>query len=82
MIVYAYEYCDCIYESEFAVISLHTSPVLALREKQKAQRQEYEYERKMGFLFGRKRGWKLCEFTRHRIRPIPVNSHPPDGQMT
>ncbi len=66
------EYCYCIYESTFSIISLHLSPQGAYWAMKGHMIQEYESEFERRIRYGKKllRGEKYCRFQAWQIRKV------------
>lgn len=69
--VYAFEYCDCVFESAFGIKSLHATKRGAWEAMRRFLWDEAVFQRDSELRFGLWR-MKAYEFTAHRVRPIEV----------
>jgi hypothetical protein len=70
--VYAFEWCDCIYESAFGVVSLHSTKTGAYKAMRARLMDEAEEDRGDRILHGFAKGWKGSRFKDWRVREIEV----------
>jgi len=69
-VVYAFEYCSCIFDSDFTVRSLHATKAGAYKAMRADLVEACEFERMLYLRYG----CEPCplEFTKRRIREIQV----------
>lgn len=74
MIVYAFMYCSCIYESSFGLISLHETKRGAYKSMRKHLTNEYNERFEASIQFGKKhyRGSKWLEHQLWKVIKINV----------
>lgn len=76
--VFAVEWCDCIHESAFAVVSLHTTKRAAFKAMVKRANALWYEERHLSALFGRDPRCRPLMFQAWRVAPMAVEEDGPD----
>ena len=69
--VYAFQYNDCVFESSFHTISLHSSPKGAYKALRQFLEESYEQWRKDGLLYG-KQYHKFGKYEAWRIEKMYI----------
>lgn len=72
MTVYAFEWCDCIYESAFAAVSLHMTKLGAYRAMKARIFNEWEEDRQLNWRSGLMRRVKPLDHKAWRITSMEV----------
>ncbi|MGE4534649.1 hypothetical protein [Halomonas sp.] len=74
-VVYAFEWCDCIYESDFAVVELHETKRDAVRSMVVEANHRWWQNRNMNLMYGKLFTVTPLMHCAWRVREIPVHPH-------
>lgn len=70
--VFAFEWCDCLWESGFSVVSLHATKADAFRAMTTEANREAQKMRDDLLRYGNERGRKLMDSQAWRVRRYPI----------
>lgn len=70
--VFAFEWCDCIYESGYCIQSLHTTRKGALKAMMLESNARWLAGRQLDLEFGDGQDSDPLKYQRWRVRPIPL----------
>lgn len=75
MIIYAFEWNDCIYESGFSIVSLHTTKKGAFKAMTACVNQRWQDARDMDLMWGSTFGYSPLRLNRWRINEYVVKEN-------